>query len=182
MQTRHHELCLLLVKWVREHSVPQKDDRAFHQVLQFANVARPRIPLEGSHGFRGNAVDLLPHAAAKHLHEMRDKSRNVFPALSEGRQQEGENIQTIIQVTAKLPASDHLREISIRCGHQSDIYFMSSTAAQSLELLFLQHTQQFRLQGRGDVTYLVQEQRAFVGHFEAPDLLSDGTGKSTLLM
>src|SRR6267154_6501064 len=133
MRSGDHDLYFVFVKWVLEHIVPRKDDRAFHQVLQFANVARPRIPLEGSHGFRGNAVDLLPHAAAKHLHEMRDKSRNVFPALSEGRQQEGENIQTIIQVTAKLPASDHLREIPIRCGHQSDIYFVSSTAAQSLE-------------------------------------------------
>src|ERR1700683_3856589 len=101
-------LRLLLVKWVGEHAVPRKDNGALHQVLQLANVARPRIPLEGSHGFRRNAVDLLAHAAAKQLHEMRDKNRNVFPALSERGQQERENIQAVIQVTAKLPASDHI--------------------------------------------------------------------------
>src|ERR1700757_1171636 len=110
MQTEDHELCLLFVKWVREHTVPRKDDRAFHQVLQLANVAGPRIPLEGSHGFRRNAVDLFPHTAAKHLHEMRDQRGNVFPALSERRQQEGKDVQTIIQVTAKLPASYHFHE------------------------------------------------------------------------
>src|SRR5580704_18836630 len=128
MESRDHELCLLFVKWVWEHAVPRKDDRAFHQVLQLANVARPRIPLEGSHGFRRNAVDLLSHAAAKRLHEMHDKSRNVFPALSERRQQDREDVQTIVQVTAKLPASYHLHEIPIGCRYEPDIHFVRSTA------------------------------------------------------
>src|SRR5439155_14504482 len=44
-----------------------------------------------------------------------------FPALSERRQQDGEDVQTIIQVTAKLPASDHLDEIPIRCSYKPDI-------------------------------------------------------------
>jgi hypothetical protein len=40
---------------------------------------------------------------------------------------------------------------------------MSPSASQTLELLFLQYAQQFRLQCRWNVTYLVQEERAFVG-------------------
>src|SRR6266849_9360119 len=128
MQTGGHELCLLFVKRVWEHAVPRKYHRALHQILQLANVARPRIPLEGSHGFWRNAVALLPHAAAKQLHEMRDKSRNVFPALSECRQQDGEDVQTIVQITAKLPASYHLDEIPIRCSYKPDIHFVRATA------------------------------------------------------
>src|SRR6266403_5597336 len=128
MQTGDHGLGLLFVKWVGENAVPRKDYRAFHQILQLANVARPRIPLEGSHGFRRNAVDLLSHAAAKHLHEMRDKSRNVFPAFSERRQQDGKDVETIVQVTAKLPASYQLHEIPIRCSHEPDIHFVRATA------------------------------------------------------
>src|SRR6266436_4535093 len=129
MQTRDHELGLLFLKWVWEHTVPRKDDGAFHQILQLADVARPRIPLEGGHGFRRNAVDLLSHPAAKQLHEMRNKSRNVFPALSQRRQQDWEDIQTIVQVTAKLPASDHLDETPIACRDQPDIHFVRATAA-----------------------------------------------------
>src|SRR6266403_5181677 len=129
MQTRDHELGLLFLKWVWEHTVPRKDDGAFHQILQLANVARPQIPLEGGHGFRRNAVDLLPHAAAKHLHEMRDKNRNVFPALSERRQQDGEDVQTIVQITPKLPASYHLDQIPIGCGYKPDIHLVCATAA-----------------------------------------------------
>src|ERR1700722_20905697 len=113
MQTWERELGLLFVQWVWEHAVPCDDHPAVHQVLQLANVARPRIPLEGSHGFRRNAVNLLPHAPTEHLHEMRHKRGDILPALSQRWQHDGEDIQTIIQIAAKLPASDHLDEIPI---------------------------------------------------------------------
>src|SRR3984957_12444303 len=129
MQTGDHGLCLLFVKWIWEHTVPRKDNRSFYQILQLADVARPGIRLEGRHGFRRNAVDLLPHAATKELHEMRDQSWNIFPALSERRQQDGEDVQPIIQVTAKLPASDHLLQIAIGRGYQPDIHFVRATIA-----------------------------------------------------
>src|SRR4051794_5975344 len=128
MQTRDHRLRLLLMKWVWEHAVPRKDDRTLHQILQFANVARPGVPLERSHGLRRNRLDLFAHATAKHLYEMHDKRRNVFPALPERRQQDGEDVQTIIQITAKLPAGYHLHEIPIGRGYQPDIHFVRATA------------------------------------------------------
>src|SRR5437016_1965317 len=128
MLTGSRELSLLFVKWVWKHAVPRDDHCAFHQVLQLANVARPGVPLEGSHGFRRNAVDLLPHAAAKQPHEMRDKSRNVLPALSECGQQDGEDIQTVIQITTKLPTSDHLHQIPVRSRYQPDIHLVRATS------------------------------------------------------
>src|ERR1700722_12263683 len=113
---------------------------------------------------------------------MGHKSGNVFPALSQRRQQDGEDVQTIIHITAKLPASHHLHQIAIGRGDQPDIHFVGAPAAQSLELLLLQHAQQLRLQRRGDVAYFVEKQRTFVSHFEASDLLRDGSGEGTLLM
>jgi hypothetical protein len=117
MQTGDHGLGLLFVKRVWEHAVPRKDHRAFHQILQLADVARPGVALERTHGFRRNRLDLLSHAAAKQLHEMRNKRGNVLPPLAERRQQDGEHVQTIIQVTAKLPASE------------PDIHFVRATAS-----------------------------------------------------
>ena len=52
----------------------------------------------------------------------------VVPTLSERGQQDWENIQTIVQITAKSPASNHLYEISICCRHQPDIHFVRPTA------------------------------------------------------
>src|SRR5258705_13623186 len=48
--------------------------------------------------------------------------------------------------------------------------------------MLLQDAQQLRLHRRRDVAYFVQEQRAFVSHFKAPDLLRDGSGEGALLM
>src|SRR5271154_6181549 len=123
-----HNLRSSFVQRVWEHAVSRKDNGALHQVLQLANVARPGIPLEGSHGFRRNVVDLLPDPTAEHLDEMRDQSRNVFPALSKRGQQDGEDIQTIIQITAKLPASYHLHEIPIGRCYQPDFHLVRATA------------------------------------------------------
>src|SRR6266403_1457129 len=119
-----HNLRSPFVQRVWEHPVPRKDHGTLHQILQLANVARPGIPLEGSHGFWRNRVNLLSHAVAELLHEMSHKNGNVFPALSERRQQDWEDVQTIIQITAKLTASDHLDQIPIGCGYQTDIHFV----------------------------------------------------------
>jgi len=50
---------------------------------------------------------------------------------------------------------------------------VSPVAAQALELLFLQHTQQFGLQHRWNISHLIQEERPFVSQFEATNLLRD---------
>src|SRR5580658_735540 len=167
---------------VWEYAIARQNNRTFNQILQFADVARPGIPLEGSHGFWMDAIDLLTHAAAENLHEMRHKRGNVFAALAQRGKNDGKDIQTIVQIIAELTASDHLDEIPIGCGHQPNVHLVSATASQALELLFLQHAQQFWLQGGKDVAYFVQKQRALVGHLEAPDLLRDGSGEGALLV
>src|ERR1700723_2224899 len=128
MRTASHELCLIFVEWVWEHAVPRTDNGAFHQILQLADVAWPGVPLEGSHGFRRNGIDPFSHAVAEGVHEMRDKRGDVFSAFSERRQQNGEDVQTIEQITAKLPASYHLDQIPIGRGYQPDIHFVRATA------------------------------------------------------
>ena len=59
---------------------------------------------------------------------------------------------------------------------------MSTSAAQTLELLFLQNAQQLRLQRRWNIPYFIQEKRAFVGEFETANLLRDGAREGTLFV
>src|SRR5580698_7039556 len=129
MQTGDHKLCLLLVKWVREYAIPGKDNCAFHQILQLADVARPGIPLESGHGFGRNRVDLFPHAASKDLDKMHDQRWNVIAAIAQRRQQDGENVQTIVQITAELTARDHLDQVPIGCSYQPNVHLVSSSAS-----------------------------------------------------
>jgi len=62
------------------------------------------------------------------------------------------------------------------------VHLVSPAAAQSLELLFLQNAQEFRLQCQGNIADLVQKERSLVGHFEAPQLLGDGSRESSPLV
>ena len=97
-------------------------------------------------------------------------------------QQHGENIQSIVEVAAKLASIHHLRQITIRGSHQPNIHLVSPGATQALELLFLQYTQQFGLQRRRNIAHLVQKERAFVGQLETSNLLRDGSGECAFLV
>ena len=140
------------------------------------------MPLEGIDGFRRNRVDWLFHSMAKYLNEMRDQGKNVFPSLSKCRYCDREDIQTIVQIAAKLTSRYHVDQILIGRCNQPDIDFMGLTISRSFELLFLQHAQQLGLQRSRDVAHFVQEQRTLIGHFKAPDLLCDRSRKGALLM
>src|SRR5258705_12793087 len=118
-----------------EHSILRKDNCAFNHILQLAYISRTGMPLESRHGVRRNRFDPLFHSVTKYLDEMRDQGGNVFPALSKRRQKDREDVQTIVQITAKLTSRYHLAEIPIGCRDQSDIHFVGSTASQSFELL-----------------------------------------------
>jgi len=59
---------------------------------------------------------------------------------------------------------------------------VSPSAAQALEFLFLQYAQQFGLQCRRNIAYLVQEKCAFVGELETTNLLPDGAGECALFV
>src|ERR1700678_4404538 len=106
------------------------------------------MPLEGCHYFGRNAIDLFAHAAAEDLHEVGYEGRNIFTPLAERRQQDGEDVQTIVEITPELTATYHPAQISIGCSDEPNIDLVSSTASEALELLLLQDTQQLRLQGR----------------------------------
>jgi hypothetical protein len=68
-----------------------------------------------------------------------DKCRNIFQALSKRWWQDGEDIKAIVQVTAKLPTSDHLDEISTACRDQSDVYIVRATAPQAVNPALATH-------------------------------------------
>src|SRR5260370_17172029 len=57
-----------------------------------------------------------------------------------------------------------------------------SRTSQSLELLFLQHAEQFSLQFERNLSYLVQKNRAAVGYFETANALCDRSCECTFLV
>ena len=124
----------------------------------------------------------LTHPAGIDLHKVFHQGRNIFTARPQRRQRDWKHIQTVVEVATKFVPFRHFNQISVGGSYEADVHLMSPTAAQALEFLFLQDTQQFGLQRQRNVSHLIQEEGPLVGHFEATDLLSDGAGKSSLLM
>jgi hypothetical protein len=80
-----------------------------------------------------------------------------------------DDVQAVEQILPESIFADRLAQI--RIGRRDDAHacFARDAGAQPLELAGLQHAQQLRLSGSGDVAELVEEQRAAVRRFEAPD-------------
>src|SRR5438445_13631325 len=113
---------------------------------------------------------------------MRHQGGNVVAALPQWWQRNRENIQTVVKVDAKFATLYHFRQVTVCCSDQPYIHLVSPSATQALELLFLQDTEQLGLERRWNIAHLIQEESAFVSHFEPTDFLCDSARKSALLM
>src|SRR6202040_1542592 len=107
---------------------------------------------------------------------------NVFATRPQRWQRDRKHIQTVVEVVPKFVPLHHVLQVSVGRSHEPNVDLVSPCAAQALELLFLQHTQQFGLQCRWNISDLIQEEGPFVGQFEATDLCRDGTCERALLM
>src|SRR5215467_6914348 len=54
----------------------RKQNSALEKILQFPNVARPRVTCEGVHGFGGNVFDGFVQTTAELLNEVANEERN----------------------------------------------------------------------------------------------------------
>src|SRR5713226_3905535 len=163
--------------------VARSEDYApLDEILELANVPRPLIGGECRHCFRRNVFDWLSHPAGINLDKMFHQRWNVFPALPQRWQWDRKHIQTVVEVATKFVALHHVNQIPVGRSYEANVYLVSPAAAQALEFLLLQHTQQFGLQRQWNVSHLVQEQSPFVSQFETTNLLCDSACKSAFLM
>src|SRR5580700_7768613 len=148
-----------------------KNHSSLDHVLQFADVARPLVIGECCHGVRRDGIDRLVQLARGLLNKMLDQKWNVFGPLAEWRNGNGEDVQAVVEIAAKLSLEDHSLQVAMGRGDDTNVYFLCSRTSQPLELALLQHAKEFRLQLQRDITYFVQEQRALVGYFDPANFL-----------
>ena len=82
---------------------------------------------------------------------MRSQQRNVFFALAQRRQVDGDDVQAVIQVFAELALAHGLPQIDVGGGDDAHIHLHLLHAAQVHELAVLQDAQNLglRLQVHG---------------------------------
>src|SRR5438477_6379149 len=113
---------------------------------------------------------------------MMHEERDVSCALTKRRHLDGENAQPVIEVAPELVVCDHPFQITMGRRDQPRVDLLCPRAPQALEFTLLQDTQELGLEFQGDVTDLVQKQRALVGQLHPADLLRDRAGEGTPLV
>jgi hypothetical protein len=140
------------------------------------------IGKESIHRCLGYLFNVFPHPPGKYINEMKDQLAYVLSAVPQRRNQDRENVQPIIKITAEFITCNHLCQIAMGGDNQTHVDVMRAAAAQALKLLLLQNAQKFRLQRQWQVPNFVQEESAGIRHFEAAEFLCYGSGESTLLV
>src|SRR5260370_10118586 len=154
-----------------------QNPRSLDNVLQYANVTGPGVRVHAVHAAGAKALDGFAEPAAKTVQEESDEETDVRHALTERRDLDGDDIETIQQIKSKSSVANRLIKISIRGGDHADADPDRSAAADWLELLLLEHAEQLYLGVERELANLVEKNRAAMGELEPADALLDRPSK-----
>src|SRR5690242_2194508 len=127
-----------------DHVTLVQRDRALDDVLQLAHIAGPRIRRQTLHRLliRPDGGCWTRRVLAQ---EVRDQQVNVFASLSQRRQVQLNDVESIEQVAAKSSGGGQLLEVGITRSYHTRSDFYRLSAADRNHLALLQDAQQFHL-------------------------------------
>jgi hypothetical protein len=75
-----------------------QDDRAFHDVLQLADITRPTVSLQLLERAFGETSEILARAFGESSHKVLHQQWNVFRSLTQRRSDDGKDVQPVIKI------------------------------------------------------------------------------------
>src|SRR5262249_17367436 len=151
-------------------------------IFELANIAGPIVAGKREHGLLGEAVDRLVVLIRVESQEVHGQKLHIFLSLAKGWNSNVDDIQAIEQVFTESSFLDFFVKVFVRCGENPHVGVDGPCAAEPLELAILQHPQEFYLNGRTDLTNLVQKERSSVGQLEAAFFPGIRSGKRPFLV
>ncbi len=155
----------------------QAEGIALGHVTQLAHVTRPVMGHQARQGLAVQCRCFAVEAQGRLLQKMFEQLQDVFTALTQRRQLQGDHVQPVIQVAAELAALAQGIEVGLCRGDHPAIHRDALVRAQSLQGALLQHTQQLDLQVDRHALHFIEEQRAAIGVFDLADAAFAGTGE-----
>src|SRR5262249_51673736 len=150
-----------------EDAAAREDDSALDEVLQFPDVARPGISGQGCHRLSWNPFNPFLHLLCKSVGEEMHQQRNIFGTLTQRRQSNRENVESIVKVAAKLLFGYPLRKIYIGRCHNTNADTSRPGTSQAFKFLLLEHAQQFRLQLKWNISDFIEKDCPLVRRFDS---------------
>ena len=92
-----------------------ENDAPLDHVLKFADVTRPGVVDQQSHGFLRNRLNRLSHPLRRLPEKGDHQLRDVGSTVPQCRDVKGYNIQTVVKVRPKRTGLDGLSKLSV-CG------------------------------------------------------------------
>ncbi len=110
------------------------------------------------------------------LEEVLHQQRDVFLPFAERRELHRNHVQPVEQVLSELSDGDEPAEIAVGRRDHAHVHFDRVRIAHTLELSFLQYSQQLHLQRRAHRSHFIEEERTLVRLLEPSLPVPDGTG------
>ena len=164
------------------HRIRRQNDRALDDMLQFTDIARPRVLLQRGERVGCDPIDFLAKLRRVFHGKAQREHRNILNALPQRRDQYGNRRQPIVQILAERAVIGVIGQVAIGGGHDADIHLYRRGAAHTFKFLFLQHPQQLRLKVQTHLGHFVQQQCAAVGAFKGAFNPLYRTGKGSLFV
>src|SRR5258708_21605630 len=117
------------------------DDRSLYDVLQFANVTRPRVRLKQFQApfvYPANVLSRFPRVT---IDKILNKHRNIFPSFPQRRHLDGKNVEPAKEVTPEYACRDSRLQVTIRRSNHADIRSDAPSPTTTFDFMFLQNTQ-----------------------------------------
>ena len=153
-------------------------DHAFHHVLQFPDISRPRVAGEPLYGLVGKPDRRDSIFRAVGFHKNGDQKRDVLPARAQRRHYNFDHLQPEVEILPKRALPNRLSQILVGGGEHPDIHRDHRASAHAHNLPFLQHPEQLHLSHRRHLSDLVEKQRPPVGGLEKSFAAALCAGKS----
>ena len=181
---RRHTLLLAghLEKFAEAAFVIFEDHVALHEVLEFAQVARPWITQRGFEQMLRRLGSRLLIFLAVFDQKMAEQQRNFRGALAQRRNVDRKHVQAVIKVLAETAGAHRFLHVHVRGGQNAHVHVDHGARAQPRILAVLQDVQKFCLQVRAHLRDFVEKDRALVGQLEFAGLGANRAGERSLLV
>ena len=110
------------------------------------------------------------------------QGHDVFGALAQRRDDQIDYVQPVVPVFAEGAVGNRLLKVPVSGCHDPHVNFDGFLAANALELVVLEHLEQFGLKPHVHVADLVEQHGAAVGHLEHASLLLEGASERAALV
>ena len=96
------------------------------------------------------------------------QGRNVLAPIAQGRKNDGNDVDPIVEIQPEQALLDETMQITIGSGDEPYIDASRGPGAHGPDFTLLKHSKQFGLHGERHVTQLIQKQRSPMGQLENP--------------